>query len=109
MNLKDELLYAIVFGPDYGECIVLRVPPEEVGGPPAWVVVDSLERDDDAGTWRPALDLLAGSRWSALLLTHPHDDHAAGFGAVVNHAGAGPIGCTGLALDPPATWKDSHG
>lgn len=108
MNLKDELFYVIVFGPDYGECIVLRVPPETAGGPPSWLVVDSLERDDDAGTWHPALDLLAGSQWSALLLTHPHDDHAAGFGAVVNHPGGGPIGCTELAVDPPAAWKDSN-
>lgn len=84
-TLRDELLYVVVFGPGMGESIVLRAPGER------WIVVDALH---NAGV-TPALELLvaAGARWSAVVLTHPHRDHAHGMDALLRHAGDGPVGC----------------
>ncbi len=108
MKLKDELLYLVLFGPDYGESIVLRIPPDAEGGAASWIVIDSLERADDDGTWRPALELLgATNHWAAVVLTHPHDDHAAGMNALLGHSGTGPIGCTHLYVEPPEDWSKS--
>ncbi len=102
--LQPDLLYVVLFGPDYGESIVLRIPEEAPGGD-SWVVIDSLERDDGQGIWRPPLELLGPrERWSAVILTHPHADHAAGMNAVLNHPGSGPIGCTDLYVEPPEAW-----
>ena len=75
-QLPPDQLSLVVFGPGFGESIVVHAPPGE------WLVVDSLV--DPTGV-NPAAKLLADHRAepSALLLTHPHEDHAAGFDAFV--------------------------
>ena len=96
--LRDELLYLIVFGPGYGESIIIRVPPDQ------WLVVDSLTIEPKASS--PAVSMMRkhGTRWTGVILTHPHEDHAAGLSAVLESAGGGPIGCVAPYVEPPAEW-----
>jgi hypothetical protein len=84
-DLHPDLFYAIVFGPGFGESIVLRIPPSH------WVVVDGLIVDDVS----PAAELLSALdvEWSGVVLTHDHEDHAPGLASVLSLNGSGPIGC----------------
>ncbi len=72
-QLSADQLSVVVFGPGFGESIVVHAPPG------AWLVIDSLI--DREGSTNPAIRLLDKheAEPSALLLTHPHGDHAAGF------------------------------
>lgn len=100
-ELREDLLYLVVFGPGYGESIAVRVPPS------SWLIVDSLTAEPDFIP--PALAMMTehGASWSALILTHPHEDHAAGWRALLDSAGEGPVGCA-LPYVPPATsWTHS--
>jgi hypothetical protein len=65
------------------------VPPDR------WLAVDSAELATPAGHV-PAFRLLQvlGFKSDALVLTHPHLDHARGFAELVNEHGAGPIGAS---------------
>ncbi|HMJ02807.1 MAG TPA: MBL fold metallo-hydrolase, partial [Conexibacter sp.] len=67
-----------VFGPGFGESSMIGVPHGE------WIVLDSLI-DPSTGA-NPALELLRehDARPTIVVLTHPHDDHAAGFTASSN-------------------------
>ncbi|GAA3904713.1 hypothetical protein GCM10022228_13650 [Halomonas cibimaris] len=89
MKLRDDLFYLIVFGPGFGESIVLRTP--ETG----WVVVDGCRLPGAGEGQSPAVKLLQQheAQWSAVVLTHPHLDHASGLDDVLAHGGNGPIGC----------------
>jgi hypothetical protein len=92
--LRDDHLSIVVFGPGFGESIAVRGPDGR------WLVVDSLR---DAGSEdNPALALLRAfdARPELLVLTHAHEDHAAGFADLVERqAGTeGRTGCVPLAL-----------
>ncbi|MGI8730923.1 MAG: MBL fold metallo-hydrolase [Solirubrobacteraceae bacterium] len=99
-ELPEDHLSIVVFGPGYGESIAVRSPDGR------WLVVDSLR---DPGTERnPALELLRShdAHPDLLVLTHPHDDHAAGFAELVDSQSGGsgrtgtvPAATTG-AVDP---------
>ncbi len=98
-SLPDDHLSIVVFGPGYGESIVVRGPDGR------WIVVDSLR---DPGTERnPALALLRAhdARPDLLILTHPHDDHAAGFADLVDRQ-AGTPGRVGAVAVSSASGAD---
>lgn len=99
--LRDDLLYLAVFGPGYGESILLRVPPDKL------VIVDSLTVDPSHTS--PVLDMMRAqnARWAAVVLTHPHGDHAAGLRALLDSPGAGPVGCVAPYVNPPERWRTS--
>lgn len=84
-TLDPQLLYVIVFGPGVGESIVLRIPPN------GWIIVDGLLVEEVS----PAAELLEklGVEWSAVVLTHDHEDHAPGLARVLELSGRGPVGC----------------
>src|SRR5690348_10401793 len=95
-DLKADLFHVVLFGPGYGESIAVRVPPDR------WIIVDSLRFGAERN---PALELLisAGARWSCLVLSHPHDDHAQGFPSLVDQ-GEGPLGLVAgylMGVAPP--------
>lgn len=87
-GLVDGLLHLLVFGPDYGETVMVREP----GG--GWIVVDSLARTVEGRRWIPAVETLRArrERWGCVVLTHPHQDHAAGIAEVLDEPGDGLIG-----------------
>lgn len=99
-SLDPALLYLIVFGPGYGESIVVRVPEN------TWLVVDSL-RAAESGV--PAAGLLRRARaaFSCAVLTHPHEDHADGFGEVLAQGDGGPVGVVPAFL--PDFSSDANG
>ena len=101
-ELQPELLYVIVFGPGFGESIVIR-PPEstDVG----WVFVDSCQ---DRGTV-PAASLLRdqGGRRACAILTHPHQDHGMGFDEIISTPGDGFVGCTNPMVSRPENVSQS--
>lgn len=102
--LADDELHLIVFGPGYGESIAVRVPPGE------WLVVDSLRHVDRTMDANPAIALLEmhGAQASAVVLTHPHADHAHGFARLLVHRRPGaPVGCLTSYIEPPAAWERS--
>lgn len=82
-----DRLTAITFGPGYGESTVIRIPPDH------WLVVDSLQEPTTGRN--PALEFLRRQEVtaSALILTHRHQDHAAGFDRLIDAQADGLVGC----------------
>lgn len=78
-------LDVVVFGPGFGESIVVRTADDE------WLVVDSLLQ----GRMNPALELLRnhGRAPRLALLTHPHLDHCEGFSDLLTLDGATVAAC----------------
>lgn len=89
--LKKDLLYLFILGPGMGETALLRIPPND------WIVIDSFRSDGRAA----ALEVLAeyDATWSCAVLTHPHQDHYAGFDDVIAANDAGTIGCVHPAVE----------
>ncbi len=103
MNLEElepALLYTIVFGPGYGESIVIRIPPS------TWIVVDSCRISGKS----PAAFLLDQhhAEWSGAILTHPHLDHSLGMDEVFSHPIKGPIGCATEPSEARPDWIQSQ-
>jgi hypothetical protein len=84
----------VVFGPGYGESVAVYIPD---GG---WVVCDSLSSAHGSADLVPAGELLTSRRElaAALILTHPHDDHVAGFDRLVQRVAGGLVGRAGIEL-----------
>lgn len=98
-ELREDLFYFIIFGPGFGESIVLRAPGE------GWIVVDGCLAGGDA----PAASLIRDSNrpWSCIVLTHPHLDHASGLDRVLGFPGGGPVGCADTTVEEPGHWRFS--
>jgi hypothetical protein len=90
-TLDSDRLYLFVFGPGLGECIVLRIPPDD------WIVIDSCRIADRAA----ALHVLSEyeGKLSCVVLTHRHKDHYRKFSQVLAEGEWSVIGCDDLALD----------
>jgi hypothetical protein len=72
----------IVFGPGFGESIVLYLPTL------GWGVVDSCLNPYKNGQINPALSFLIDNGVDKLafaILTHPHEDHYKGFDSIIDH------------------------
>src|SRR5207302_588533 len=90
-----------VFGPAFGESILLRAEAE----PPQWAVVDSARRQRRQSSFNPALETLvvANAQPSLVILTHPHRDHTAGLSDVIESASTGAVaGAVEPLLQPPS-------
>lgn len=101
---RDDTLRLIVFGPGYGESIILGTKRS------GWVVIDSLSADDEDGiSVNPALAVLeaARARWELLMLTHPHADHSGGMAMLVNQPDPGIVACVQRFEPVPAGWDQT--
>lgn len=77
---KDEIEITL-FGPGYGESIVLKIPDE------GWFVIDSCKTKINNSTIVPALAYLRAlsvNSLAAVILTHPHEDHYLGLEEIIN-------------------------
>ena len=73
-QLESAPLSLLVFGPGFGESILIRTPNG------SWAAIDSARRQRKASLINPALAALEAyeAHLSLLVLTHPHLDHANG-------------------------------
>src|SRR5450759_4755041 len=102
--LEQYPLSVVVFGPGYGESIVLRAGTDDGR---VWGVVDCARRERRGESVNPAYDLLAAhdGRPSLVLLTHPHADHTAGMAAIIERAMPGAtIACIEPLLEAPSPY-----
>jgi hypothetical protein len=93
-RLAGNRLHIVVFGPGYGESVAVHVPDA------GWLICDSLSGTGRSAGLVPAAELLRQRQEPAamLLLTHPHDDHVAGFDRLVNRYASGPVGVLSMHL-----------
>jgi hypothetical protein len=101
-QLAAAPLSIVIFGPGFGESIVLRAATPNGA---EWAVVDSARRERETGsTINPALKLLedCNASPSLVVLTHPHQDHAGGMAHLVERAPDGAtVGCVEPLMSPP--------
>ncbi len=103
--LEPDLLYMFVFGPGYGESIVLRIPPDD------WLIIDSLRCQTSDEDSNPALALLDlhDATIAGIALTHPHTDHARGLIDLLERRRPGsPVGLANVHLAPNERWRVSQ-
>jgi hypothetical protein len=90
VQLDPELMHLLVFGPGYGESVLVRSPPG------VWLAVDALRQQgpvEDINPALAALDMFAATL-SAVVLTHPHEDHARGLVQLLERRHPrSPVGC----------------
>jgi hypothetical protein len=82
-NIKssDDIIKIVVFGPGYGESIIINIPG--VG----WGVIDSCLKKVHNENVNPALKYLKENQVSSiafLILSHPHEDHYAGLDQIID-------------------------
>lgn len=80
--MSKNLVNLVVFGPGFGESIVINIP--NVG----WGVIDSCLGKVKRQKHNPALEYLKSkqvSRLAFIILTHPHGDHFQGFDQIIGH------------------------
>ena len=88
--LDQNSMYVFVFGPGFGECIAVWIPPGR------WFVVDSCRIAKESA----ALHLLTkyGGKCECLVLTHQHGDHFDGFSELIEFDDWRFIGCNDLSV-----------
>ena len=97
--LDRSLLYVFVAGPGYGEGIAVALPGA------GWILVDGCEVSSHRLPILAVLDRWRASPASpdpidALLLTHPHTDHAYGIRELIEQTSPRHIGVTTSATEP---------
>jgi len=98
---KPSEIEICVFGPNYGECIVVH-------GNGHWVVIDSCLLEDTgipmALAYFEALGTRPDANIKAVIATHRHDDHYKGLSKVMQAAPDARV-CISLALTRPEFLK----
>lgn len=75
-DLPPGHLAVLAFGPGIGELVLVRVPPG------SWLVLDGCGAGDTDYA-AAALEHYGMARPSAIVLTHPHDDHCRGLAGLI--------------------------
>jgi hypothetical protein len=93
---RDDEVEISVFGPGYGECVVLDLAKQQ------WVIVDSCfgstSQQPSALEYLERLGVDVGSRVRVVLATHYHDDHISGVGEVFENCKSARFACS-MALN----------
>jgi hypothetical protein len=99
---KPSEIEICVFGPNYGECIVVHL------GNGHWVVIDSCLFEDTgiptALAYFAALQIRPDTAVKAVIATHWHDDHYKGLSKIMQAAPDAHV-CISLALTRPEFLK----
>jgi hypothetical protein len=106
-SLNRELLYLFVAGPGQGEGIAIALPGT------GWLLVDGCTTGKN-GKGRPLFEIV--TRWraadddpiTAMVLTHPHQDHAGGFAELVEDLMPRAIAVAGDLLDATKALKPGN-
>jgi len=85
-SLVPDALYVFVFGPGYGESIVLRIPPAH------WIVIDGC-RSRSFSSYPGKLLEDMGAHAEIVIITHPHLDHAEGLAGLLEDWKGRKVGC----------------
>jgi hypothetical protein len=100
-SLDRSLLHVFVAGPGYGEGIAIALPEQ------GWLLLDGCETRDGE---LPLVAIL--ERWrqpdepiDAVLLTHPHTDHAYGLRDLIEMAAPVRIGLTTSPTEPELMFR----
>lgn len=103
LALPPDELCLLTLGPGCGECVIVRVPPNQ------FLVVDSFLRPRTSSGTNPALEFVRrlGGEISCAVLTHPHADHAEGFDLVAGDC-TGPVGLVEKFLPSGASKTDTQ-
>lgn len=99
-SLDDGHLFVGVYGPGYGESIIVRVPPGNHAAA-KWIVIDGCLINHKS----PAAEILRRhgvNGADCAILTHAHLDHAKGLQEVIDMGGDGILGCADLTMDEAA-------
>ncbi|HWO26055.1 MAG TPA: MBL fold metallo-hydrolase [Kofleriaceae bacterium] len=99
--LDRSLLHVFVAGPGYGEGIAIALPEQ------GWLLLDGCETRDGA---LPLMAILEQWRQpdepiNAVLLTHPHADHAYGLRDLLETTAPARIGLTTVPADPERVFR----
>ncbi len=98
-ELDRELLHVFVIGPGQGEGIALALPGS------GWVLVDGCSAPRQRPRDRYPLEHVLRQFWGddraieAMVLTHPHADHVAGFAELLESLEPKVVGVTGTNAD----------
>lgn len=100
-SLDRSLLHVFVAGPGYGEGIAIALPEQ------GWLLLDGCETHDGA---LPLMAILEQWRQpdepiDAVLLTHPHTDHAYGLRDLIETTDPARIGLTTVPTDPERVFR----
>ena len=80
MHPNSDEIEITVFGPGYGECIVIHI------GSNKWIIIDSCLDDDGepaALSYLKSLDVQVHKDVVSVMVTHWHDDHIKGLSRIV--------------------------
>lgn len=102
-ELAAAPLSIVVFGPGFGESIVIRVASDPE---PLWAVIDSARRERAGQSVNPAKALLTAQQATPrlVMLTHSHLDHTSGMAEIID--GVRPdatIACVEPLLTSPSS------
>ena len=80
MHPNSDEIEITVFGPGYGECIVIHI------GSNKWIIIDSCLDDDGepaALSYLKSLDVQVHKDVVSVMVTHWHDDHIKGLSRII--------------------------
>ena len=108
---ESHELEVSIFGPGFGECIVLHLGNQE------WAVIDScldpISKSPAALRYFESIGVSVARSVRLIVATHWHDDHIHGISRLFQHAKAAAFACTQVVREPDfneilGVWSDAR-